>query len=147
MCFAVEMMPVTTTVEPTCFQVSSSLCMASTSSCRKSINFPSGFADRVSVWIDSRSLSTSFWVDSRSLRRPASEMPESRSLREGRRGTLAVGLHANFKHNLSHLLSRLPFVVEVVPSTPSALIISAGLIPRAPPRPWFPVPQSKKCGG
>ena len=53
-------------------QTSSSFCMASTSSCRKSSILPSGLTLRVSDWMAERSRSTSRCATSCSLRRDAS---------------------------------------------------------------------------
>lgn len=50
----------------------SSCCIESTSSCKKSINLPSGLAALVSVCIEPRRRSISRPASSRSLRRPAS---------------------------------------------------------------------------
>ena len=54
-------------------------CILSTSSCRKSISLPRGWADLVSVWIELFSLFTSLRVASRSLARVDSPIPFSLS--------------------------------------------------------------------
>ena len=58
---------------------SSSFCIASTSSCRKSSILPSGLTLRVNDWMDERSRSTSRCATSRSLRRDASDIACERS--------------------------------------------------------------------